>query len=199
MSTDGQRIPLITRPEWTTAAREVFGAMEGPDAWENGSNSAVVNTLARHPSLTKPFLDFNKYLLFECDFPLRIRQIVIMRVGWVRCADVIWASHLRMSEQLGLSSPDCQAIKVGPADAHWASFERTVLEAVDALCAGRELDDATWNALAAEFDHKRMLEFLFLVGNYSFMAIVLNGAKVDMEPSLKTYIVKFGSTAEANG
>ena len=79
----------------------VFAALGGgPKAWEEGTDHYVLTTFAQYPELTRPFLSFNRHLLYASSLPVRERQIAILRVAWTRRARYMWASHMRLSLQL---------------------------------------------------------------------------------------------------
>ena len=193
------RIPRIRRTEWNDAVREVFAALGGPEAREQGTDHFVITTFAQHPDLTQPFLVFNRHLLYATTLPIRLRQLAILRVAWTRGATYMWASHMRLSLQLGLAVEDFEAVKQGAEHARWSELERQVLRAVDQLRDGSDLDDETWDALSAHWDRRQMLDFLFTVGAYILLALVMNATRIQREPDLEELARQHGSPPRAPG
>jgi alkylhydroperoxidase family enzyme len=187
------RVPQINRAEWNDAVRDVFAVFEGRRAWENGSENHVIKTFAQHPALTKPFLAFNRHLLDTSTVPVRRRQLAILRIAWTRRAEYMWASHMRLSLQLGLSPEDFEAVKAGPEASRWSEAERAVLRAVEQLRDHSDLDDEGWNALARHFDRHQMMDFLFTVGTYVLLALAFNAMRIELEPELQDLAHKHGS------
>jgi 4-carboxymuconolactone decarboxylase len=192
MTEPSQRIPQITEAERTDQVREMFAAMEGLSAGSIDHNH-VLKTFAQYPTLTRPFLEFNRHLLSTSLLPVRLRQIAILRLAWTRPARYMWASHLRMSLRLGLTREDFQAVKQGPTAARWSEVERTILRAVDQLCERSDLDEERWNALAAHLDRRQVMDFVFTVGAYILLALAFNSMRIQREPELQALAREYGS------
>jgi alkylhydroperoxidase family enzyme len=202
------RIPQLGESEWTDDAREVFGALGGIRTGRTGGSSAaeqasqrnhVLRTFAQHPALTKPFLQFNGYLLSPAStLPVRLRQIAIHRVAWVRGCPYMWSSHLRVSLPLGLARDDFEAIKVGESATHWSELEQAVVGAVDALVDESQVSDETWDALTAHLDHRQMMDLLFTVGCYTMLTMVFNTLRIEREPELQELAADYGAPERAS-
>jgi 4-carboxymuconolactone decarboxylase len=186
------RIPRITPEEWTDGVKAMFDVLSGPSFAKNDENH-VLNTFAHYPELTQPFLMFNRHILTTSTLPVRLRQIAILRVGWVRKSRYMWSSHLRTSLRRGLVGEDFAPIKEGSDSPYWNDLERLVLRATDQLIATSDLDDELWDALSVHFDRKQLLDFLFTVGCYMLMAIVLNATRIDREPDLQELAAQYGA------
>jgi alkylhydroperoxidase family enzyme len=186
-----QRIPQITDAERSDDVRRMFDAMHGVSR-QNNDHNPVLKTFARHPALTQKFLAFNAYLLSASNVPVRLRQIAILRVAWLKRCRYMWSSHLRMSLRLGLTETDFRAVPDGATSAHWSADERLVLDAVAQLCEQSDLDDAHWNALSAIFDQKTMLDFVFTVGGYVALAMVFNSIRIEREAELVELAERYG-------
>jgi 4-carboxymuconolactone decarboxylase len=178
-----QRIPQITEHERSDEAREMFAAMAGVGKIDIDHNH-VLKTFAQYPALTRPFLQFNRHLLTSSVLPVRLRQLAILRVAWTRKARYMWASHIRTSIRLGLGSEDFQAVKIGHAAVCWSESERAILKAVDQLVESSDLDDAHWALLAAHLDQRQIMDFVFTVGTYTMLAMVLTSWRIQREPEL---------------
>jgi 4-carboxymuconolactone decarboxylase len=72
-------------------------------------------------------------------------------------------------------------VKQGPEAAVWTDLDRLVLRAADQLCETGDIDQATWDALAAELDHPQMLELLFTVGSYSMLSWIFRATRLQPE------------------
>jgi 4-carboxymuconolactone decarboxylase len=192
LQSDPPRVPQITRAEWTDAVRDVFAVFEGRSARENGSENPVIKTFAQHPTLAKPFLTFNRHLLTTSTVPVRLRQLAILRVAWTRSARYMWASHMRLSLQLGLTPQDFEAVRLGPDAPGFSEAERAVLRAVEQLRDRSDLDDAAWNALGEHFDRHQMMDFLFTIGTYLLLALAFNAMRIELEPELQELARRYG-------
>lgn len=186
------RIPRITSEERTDAVRELTEMFSGPGRL-NVDENHVLNTLGQHPELARHFLAFNRYLLMSSTLPVRLRQIAILRVCWQKRARYMWSSHLRTSLRNGLSGDDFEPVKAGQASPYWNEEERAILLATDQLMETSNLDDAAWSALAAFLDRRQIMDFLFTVGTYVQLAMVLNAIRVEREPELIELAAQYGA------
>lgn len=186
------RVPRLSPEEWTDGVKAMFEVLTGPSFAKNDDNH-VLNTFAQYPELTRPFLLFNRHLLADSTLPVRLRQIAILRVGWLRKSRYMWSSHLRTSLRRGFSGEEFEPVKRGAASPYWNELERLVLLATDQLVASSDLDDELWSALSEHFDRKQLLDFLFTVGCYMLMAIVLNATRIDREEELLALAAKYGA------
>jgi alkylhydroperoxidase family enzyme len=187
------RVARITPEEWTDGALEVFGVLSGPQFNADQSKNHVLATFAHYPELTVPFLRFNRHLLADTSLPIRVRQIAIHRLAWIRGCTYMWSSHLRVSLQNGLTREDFEAAKVGAASPHWSDFERTLVAAVDELVEASRMSDAAWAALGAELDRKQIMDLLFTVGCYAMLTMVFNSLRIDREPELRALGDEYGA------
>ena len=192
MTEPGPRIPPIEPENWTDAVRDMFGVLSGPSFAKNDQNP-VLNTFAHYPELTQPFLTQIRHLLSASTLPVRLRQIAILRVAWLKKARYMWASHLRTSLSRGLAGDDFAPVKQGAASTYWTAQEQLVLRATDQLVECSDLDDELWQALSAFWDRRQMMDFLFTVGAYVNLALVLNALRVEREPELQALAERYGS------
>lgn len=151
------RIPPIEATAKTEEIDDIIGLFAGPGRLSVNDNP-VLNTLVHHPEMARHFLTFNRYLLMESKLPVRLRQIAIMRVAWIRGARYVWSSHLRTSLRNGLSGEEFEPIKLGPECDYWNEEERIILFAADQMTKTGDLDDATWDNLCRYLDRQQVLD-----------------------------------------
>ena len=186
------RIPRITGDDRTEAVWELIEMFSGPGRL-NVDENHVLNTLGQHPELAKSFLSFNRYLLMSSTLPVRLRQIAILRVSWLKKARYMWSSHLRTSLRNGLSGDEFEPVKVGPDAPYWNEQERALLSATDQLVETSDLDDDHWEALTLFLDRRQIMDFLFTVGTYVQLAMALNAIRIEREPELLHLAEQYGS------
>ena len=148
----------------------------------------VVNALAilmRYPALAKAFLTFNRHLLFNSSLSDRIRELLILRIAWLRRAEYEWAQHVLLAQKAGLRKEEIEAVKEGPGCAVWAPFDAALLAAVDELHADAFVTDATWDALAAGLDQRQLMDLVFTVGAYDLLAMAFNTFGLELDAGLE--------------
>lgn len=198
------RIPRLRPEELTVEAQGVFGALgavrtgqdsgTSPTPGSTAQGNHVLQTFANHPSLAKSFLGFNGYLLSaQMSLPVRLRQIAIHRVAWIRKCPYMWSSHLRVSLPLELGSEDFDAVRAGALSPHWSELEKTVVKAVDDLVDGSLMSDSTWASLTTDLTHQQVMDLIFLVGCYTTLTMFMNAAQIEREPELVALADKYGA------
>ncbi|HYD06177.1 MAG TPA: carboxymuconolactone decarboxylase family protein [Reyranella sp.] len=202
-------MPPLPPEAWTPEMRTMFTILEGPDAYETGSKSNVFLTLARHPDLAGSFIKFNSRLLLKGKIPARLREIVILRIGWLARSRYEWAQHVRIAlmpdamskEQIEafrrgeaavegdglLSRAEVDAVKRGSDHPAWSELERLALRAVDECRRDTRVGDETWAGLSRHLSEPEMIELLFVIGVYTLQAIMLNSLGVEPEAAQLKY------------
>jgi 4-carboxymuconolactone decarboxylase len=150
----------------------------------------VVNALGllmRYPALAKAFLTFNRHLLFNSSLSDRIRELLILRIAWLRGAEYEWAQHVLLAQKAGLGKEEIEAVKEGPRCPVWAPLDAALLAAVDELHADAFVTDTTWDALAAGLDQRQLMDLVFTVGAYDLLAMAFNTFGLELDPGLEGF------------
>jgi alkylhydroperoxidase family enzyme len=143
----------------------------------------IFRTLVRHPGLFRRWLPFGGKLLVG-KLPARDRELMILRTGWNCHADYEWAQHVVIARRAGIGDDEIARIKDGPDAPGWEPWDATLLRAADELHGDSVLSDATWAALAANYDERQMIEVPMLIGHYHMVAYALNSLGVQVEPDV---------------
>jgi len=172
------RLSPLPADQWDDAARHAVSGML-PEERRNPQDAGnVLATLVRHPKLTRAYLRFSTYLLYESTLPPRIRELVTLRVAHRRGCAYEWSHHVEMGKELGLSDSDIEAVRSGkPSD----EFDRALLRAVDELDEKTNVSDETWAALGERLDEHQRMDLIFTTGNYIALAMALNTFGVEVE------------------
>jgi 4-carboxymuconolactone decarboxylase len=186
------RIPRIKAEDRTDEMREIINLFAGPGRI-NVDENYVLNTFAHHPELARHFLTFNRYLLMSSTLPVRLRQIAIMRVAWLKKAKYVWSSHLRTSLRNGFTGEEFEPVKIGERSQYWNDEERIILRATDQAMENSDVDDATWQALTTVLDQRQAMDFLFTVGAYALLGMVCNSLRIEREDALLELAEKYGA------
>ena len=169
------RIPPLEPTFWTGEIR----AMLDPD--NTGRDvAAVYRTFARHPALYVPRQILSEHIRLKNTLPPRVREMAILRIGFLCGSEYEWAAHARAGRAAGLSDDEIKRIASGPG-AGWNAKDTAVLRAVDELFADDDVTEATWKALTAQFDRKQQLDFLITAGGYRMVSMALNTFGVPLE------------------
>ncbi|MFT4035376.1 MAG: carboxymuconolactone decarboxylase family protein [Patulibacter sp.] len=150
----------------------------------------VMRTLARHRGLFLPWLLYSSRLMPFGSLRGCESELIILRVAARTGSAYERFHHEALGAQAGLGAQvmawTAQPVGSGAPAPDGDGIEREVAEllvrATDELLDGRDLSDATYAALAARYDERRLLEICLLAGHYAALAGTLNAARVQLEP-----------------
>lgn len=154
---------------------------------QNGEVYNLFTTLAQHPQLMEKWLPFASQVLLASSLPVRDRELVILRTGWLSQAEYEWGHHVAIGKQAGLSEDDFKRVIQGPDAAGLAPFDATLLRAVDELNHDSFISDATWKSLSEKYNTQQLMDLLFLAGNYKLVSMVLNSLGVQLESGFEGF------------
>ena len=171
-------IPRIDRVEKSYTAAEA--SILVPRAREEGV-LGVWSTCANVPALCKAWLEFTDYLLRESTLPIRDRELLILRIGYLNQGAYEWAAHRGLALSVGISEQELKDITIGSAAVGWNEWDSTLLRAAEELHEAALVSDETWAHLEGRYDKRQMMEVVFTVGQYNMVAMYLNSLGVQFE------------------
>jgi alkylhydroperoxidase family enzyme len=188
------RIAPLPADEWSPEVRRLLGgtrdrvaALEG----ETGSDAAdastepktlnILRTIAHHPKLLGPFLGFATVIGQEGELARRDSELLALRTSWNCQSEFEWGHHVEYARAAGITEREIASIIVGPEAPGWSSADRALLRAADQLHTRQQIEDATWQALAARYTTAQLVEIPFVVGQYTMLSMVASSTGVTLE------------------
>jgi len=144
----------------------------------------LLGTFARYPELAKAYLTFNGHLLYGSSLPPRAREILVLRVAFLRRCEYVWAQHVRLGDMAGLTAGEIGRIAEGPEQPDWDAGDRSLLRAVDELVGAAHISDGTWADLAHHLDERQLMDLIFTVGAYETLAMAIRSLGVEPDAEL---------------
>jgi len=175
------RILPLPKDQWTDASREVQAFWGEPGAWEEGSKTSILPVMANHPPLGQVFNIWGKHFLMANTLPVRVLEIIILRVAVKENSAYEWHNHVGYGMNAGLTLEEIAAIRDYPAAGAWDVVEGAVLAAVDELLDGGDITDGTWAALSAHYSTQQMMDLVFTIGHYVMTSWALSAFRVPIE------------------
>lgn len=170
------RITPLPPEDWSGEVKELLSGLE-----REGRVFNIFATLARHPALLRRWLVFGNHVLSKSTLPPRERELAILRMGWLCRAEYEWGHHVTMGKAAGVTADEISRIAKGPDAPGWSQFDATLLKAVDQLHADSFINDATWQALARQYNDQQLLDLVFTAGQYKLVCMALNSVGVQLE------------------
>jgi 4-carboxymuconolactone decarboxylase len=175
----GPLLKPLTEDEWGHDEYAAVGAlfdMDGADVPRAGSGHAadplkfdILGLLARHPAMAQDFLRYNGFLLRRGELPLRLRELVVLRVAHTRRSAFFWGEHFRVATSGGVPEEDIARLARGNEE--FDGVDRLVLEAADEMLADARVQAATWGHLVDALGIRQAMEILFVFGTYAMLAM----------------------------
>lgn len=180
-----QRIPPLPREEWTDASREVCAFWGEPNAWEEGSKTSIIMTMANHPDLGKAYNVWGKHLLMGNTLSTRALEIIVLRIAAKVKSAYEWHNHVGYGMNAGLTLEDIAAIRDwtpdAPADPRWTETEQAVLVGIEELIGQGTVTSPTWATLSKAYDKRQMMDLVFTIGHYVMTSWALSSFGVPIE------------------
>lgn len=148
--------------------------------------AAVYRTFARHPKLYPPRQILSEYIRTKSTLSPRVREMLILRIGW-RCRSAYeWAAHAPAGRRAGLTDDQIRMLARDGYDG-WSAADAAIVRTADELFAEDTISDATWKALDDQFDERQLLDVLVTTGGYRMVSMVLNTFGVPAEPNSEAF------------
>jgi len=175
------RIPLLPIDQALEAAKTA-GLSEGM------ARLSIFRVLLHHPKLAKQIQDLLFSLLFGAELDVRLRELLIMRIGWATGSVYEWTQHWRVALELGVEEADVLAVRDWKAHAHWSSIDRAVLTATDEVLADGMISAETWAACAEGLPRvEEQLELVAAIGTWGMISRILRSLEIPLEDGVEPW------------
>lgn len=173
------RLKALVESEWTEEQRKLLTPL-----MRDGRVLNVFSTMARHSKMAEAWLTFASYILRRSTLPVRDREILILRIGFLCRSEYEFGQHSLIGKRAGLSPEEIVRIMEGPEAAGWDPFDAALLRAVDELRADAFITEATWTALAKRYNEKQLMDVVMTVGQYNLVSMLLNTFGVQLDQGI---------------
>jgi alkylhydroperoxidase family enzyme len=155
------------------------------------TQSEAFRTLANNPGVARVAYTQLMQLLENNKFDTRLRELMIMRIGWVTGSAYEWTQHWRVATTAGLPPEDILAVRdwrnpdnsgrLTPAD-------RAILAATDECLAGKSISDAAWAEVTKHVtDPGQQVEFIIAMGNWMMFSLLFRNLRIPLAEGLMVW------------
>ncbi len=138
--------------------------------------------LLRHEDLAARVNGLLHQLLWNGSLDARLRELIIMRIGWRQGSMYEWTQHWRLARMLEIPEDDLVAVRDWKASDRFDTADRAVLAATDETLGAGAIGARTWAELeSAVPDDKVRLEVVMAIANWSMFAQLLRSLEVPLE------------------
>lgn len=177
------RIPMLTVEEARAiAAREGLPEIMAP--------LSVFRVLLRHPALARVLGNVLKMLLLEGNhLDGRLRELIIMRIGWLTGSNYEWTQHWKFARDMNIPENVLLACRSWESSDALTPADRAILRATDETMESGRISAATW----AECERhvagtEARLELVVAIGNWRMFSQLLLTLGVPLEDGVGDWL-----------
>ena len=150
---------------------------------------AMFQVLLNHPVLARTVNDLLAAMLWHGALDSRLRELVIMRIGWLTASDYEWTHHWRVARGLGVSADDLLGVRDWESYDGFGPAERAVLAATDDVVHHGAVSASTWGACEREFGAEKavLIELVTAIGAWRMVASILHSLHVELEDGVDSW------------
>lgn len=168
------RVPMVPLER----ARELGEAMGMPAP---RTESPAFRTVANNPGVARVAFAQLMQLLEHNKLETRLRELMIMRIGWVTGSGYEWTNHWRVATTAGIPAEDILAVRDWRASTRLTAADRAILAATDECIAGKSISDAVWAEVAAHVpDPAQQVEFVIAMGNWLMFSLLFRNLRIPL-------------------
>jgi 4-carboxymuconolactone decarboxylase len=139
--------------------------------------------LIRSPELMDCAQRMGEYLRYRNAIGTRLSELAILVTARQWTQQVEWAIHAPIAAQTGIAPAVIAAIADGRRPDAMRDDEAVVHDFCVELHSRKAVSDATWAHALALFGEKGVVDLLGINGYYTFLSMVMNGARTPALPS----------------
>jgi alkylhydroperoxidase family enzyme len=149
---------------------------------------SIFRVLLRRPRTAKALSDLLFSLLAGEALEHRLRELVIMRIGWATGSNYEWTQHWKLAlEHFGCSEDDLLGVRDWRAAGHFGETERSVLGAVDEILATGTLTEQSWQGVRSHLSEDAALELVAAVATWHWVSQVTRSLDVPLEEGVASW------------
>ncbi len=148
----------------------------------------VFRALLHQPAAAKAVQDLLIALLFRGKLDARLRELVILRLGWATGSDYEWTQHWRVATELGIPEDDLLAVRDWRGSERLSEADRAVLAATDETLANGSIGAETWAACERQVGGPEVLsELVCAIGCWRMISSVVRSLDVPLEAGVASW------------
>ncbi|MEV6338864.1 carboxymuconolactone decarboxylase family protein [Nocardia vinacea] len=171
------RVPYVHREDAGEQAKPLFDRLETERRMPTPN---VFLALAHAPDQLDAFLSYANSLR-ACGLTPRLRELLILTIGYATGCDYEIAHHQSHALAAGLTQEQLEAVPHFETAAVFDDFERAVMRLAKDFSSGAEVSDEVWSAVAADLTNEQMVQLTLTLTWYVSGALMMRLLRLDLE------------------
>jgi len=144
----------------------------------------LFRALSNSPEGLARFHPLGEWIRWDCALDPRLRELLILQVGYLARDPYEWSHHVVISRLFGVSDEDIEGLVVFTAGepTTLSDLDRIVLRAATELTLERRLSDGAVASLSEHFDDQGLTDIVLVASFYNMVVRVLGGLRIEVEP-----------------
>ena len=176
------RVPMLAKEE-----ARIIGKEAGVPSTMAGLN--VFRILSQHPTLAGVVAQQLAMLLYRGNkLDDRLRELIIMRIGWRTGTMYEWTQHWPIALRVGLTEEEILAVRDPDNATCLGAAERSVISATDDVLNKGSITNESWQACAGFLKtHEERLELVAAICNWNTFSILLKSLNIPLEEGTEAW------------
>lgn len=166
------RIDYVTDETIPEAAKEIFAKLAPLN---------IFRMMAHSGKMLGHYTRLGNCILSKSKLDPVLREIAILRVGYISKATYETFQHERIGRDAGMSDELIASVKQGPGAGGFTELEQLVMNFTDDVVENVRASDETFDALRKHLSDQEMQELTLTIGFYMMTSRFLETFDVDIE------------------
>jgi uncharacterized peroxidase-related enzyme len=159
------RIRPLAVTEVDPDARAVFDAFQA----QRGNVPNMFRTLAMVPAIMTTAAAHMRAVFTSGTVPLRLKELLTVRVSQVNACAYCLASHSALLKQLGATDETIAELEAWEASGAFTPAEKAALAFAEQMTRdAKRVDDALWAELASHYTDSEIVELASVIGLFNY-------------------------------
>jgi len=146
----------------------------------------LFKTMAHSPRVCRNFIRLGNAILRDDDLSPVLRELAILRVGWLCGSLYEYTKHVVMGRKAGVRQEQVNAIPYWTSATCFNEQERAVLAYTDESTRLVQVSDETYRAVRAFLSEQEIVKLTVTIGYYGMVSRFLVAMQVDLDPGEKS-------------
>jgi alkylhydroperoxidase family enzyme len=175
-------VPYLSAPDLAEADRVLLA-----------SPYNLYRALANSPDALRHFMVLGQWLRHGCELDSRLRELVILQVGYLTSTPYQWGHHVKVGRDFKVSDEDIENLIAATAghEHGLGDVETLVLLATREVTLDGRMSEETWHKLRGHLSDARMVDLTIVIAHANTVARILGTLRIDVEPEFQPFLEEF--------
>jgi alkylhydroperoxidase family enzyme len=151
----------------------------------------IFRALSHSPEALLRFMRLGNHLLEGGVLDPKLRELAILRTGWVCRSPYEFSQHVSFGRRVGLTDEQIRAV-ADPSTRFFDPQQMAVIAYAGEMTADARVSDETFAAVSAFLNDESIVELTMVIGFYNLVSRTLNALEVDVDASAAKDLAAIG-------